>query len=156
MYYVYALVDPILKVPFYFGYGSKRRMEQHLKGYDNNNIEKYNYIQRLREIGIEPTTHKIVETEDKYEAQEFERFFIKEGAKIGLPLVNRMGIKRWSRRTNSFIKTTDISAEELKHQYITLNKTGVETAKHFNVTPQILAALTRKYGLFKYRRRAPK
>ena len=43
-YYVYVLVDPINRIPFYVGKGKGNRMYQHLKG-DKGNKKKVRYIE---------------------------------------------------------------------------------------------------------------
>jgi hypothetical protein len=60
-HYVYALIDPINKVPFYIGKGKGDRCNAHLKGYANYNEEKLNYIHNIRELGFEPIVYKINE-----------------------------------------------------------------------------------------------
>jgi len=60
-YYVYALIDPINKTPFYIGKGKGDRCNAHLKGYANYNEKKLNYIDNIRKLGFEPIVYKIVE-----------------------------------------------------------------------------------------------
>ena len=60
-HYVYALIDPINKVPFYIGKGKGDRCYAHLKGYANYNQNKLNYIDNIKKLGFEPKVYKIVE-----------------------------------------------------------------------------------------------
>ena len=75
-HYVYALVDPINKIPFYIGKGKKDRCYAHLKGYANYNEEKLNYIKNIRNFGFEPVVYKIIENLSNKDSLEYEDYFI--------------------------------------------------------------------------------
>ena len=60
-HYVYALIDPINKVPFYIGKGKGDRCYAHFKGYANYNQNKLNYINNIKKLGFEPKVYKIIE-----------------------------------------------------------------------------------------------
>lgn len=90
MYYVYALVDPINKVPFYIGKGCKDRMNVHLKTACKYNNDKQKYIDNIRMIGLEPLAFKVVENLDETTAYDVEEYYI-ETYKTQWPLTNKYG-----------------------------------------------------------------
>jgi hypothetical protein len=75
-HYVYALVDPINRIPFYIGKGKKDRCYSHLKGCANYNEEKLNYIKNIRLLGFEPVVYKIIENLSNKHSLEYEDYFI--------------------------------------------------------------------------------
>jgi hypothetical protein len=66
-FYVYALVDPINKLPF-----------THLKGHANYNENKLKTISLIRSLGFEPQAKIILNNLTEKEALECEMFYIKE------------------------------------------------------------------------------
>ena len=78
IFYVYALVDPINRLPFYIGKGKKNRMFVHLKSYDKNNAKKHKIINLIRNLGHEPVALKIMDNLSEEEALNTEMFYIKE------------------------------------------------------------------------------
>jgi len=75
-YYVYVLVDPINRIPFYVGKGKGNRMYQHLKG-DKGNKKKVRYIENIRRLGLEPYAVKVQDNLTEYDAYSLERIGIK-------------------------------------------------------------------------------
>jgi len=75
-YYVYVLVDPINRIPFYVGKGKGNRMYQHLKG-DVGNKKKVQYIKNIRELGFEPYAMKVKDNLTESDAYSLERTGIK-------------------------------------------------------------------------------
>ena len=75
-YYVYVLVDPINRIPFYVGKGKGNRMYQHLKG-DKRNKKKVRYIDNIRMLGFEPFAVKVMDNLTEYDAYSLERIGIK-------------------------------------------------------------------------------
>jgi len=75
-YYVYVLVDPINRIPFYVGKGKGNRMYQHLKG-DKGNKKKVRYIENIRMLGFEPYAMKVQDNLTESEAYSLERIGIK-------------------------------------------------------------------------------
>jgi hypothetical protein len=84
---VYALVDPINKLPFYTGKGKGDRMYTHLKGRANYNLNKLKTIDLIRKLNHEPLALKIIDNLSEVESLEYEMFYIKS-FKESLKLTN--------------------------------------------------------------------
>ena len=93
-FFVYALVDPINKVPFYIGKGCDDRPYHHLrKNSKELNISKVNYIKNIRLLGLEPTVHYISINLTERDAYNLELVCIKHSKNIGLPITNKTGLR---------------------------------------------------------------
>jgi len=61
MYYVYALIDPINKIPFYIGKGKGGRAWVHFQKAHKDNKDKLNIIKYIKLLGWEPQVYIIQE-----------------------------------------------------------------------------------------------
>ena len=93
-FYVYALIDPINRLPFYIGKGCAKRAWEHIIGRDTCNANKVKYISNIRLLGFEPEVKFIKENMFEKEAYDFETFCIKLSKKLELPVTNKTGIKQ--------------------------------------------------------------
>lgn len=108
-YYVYALVDPINKVPFYIGKGKNKRAWDHVRGYDKANSKKVRYIANIRSLGCEPEIHIIKNNLTNEQAREFETSCIRFGRTIRQPLTNcrlEEGTHDWSEESRKKLSAT--------------------------------------------------
>lgn len=85
VYYVYHLVNPITRVPFYVGKGTRYRCKQHLVDTPETarNKRLNGHIRKLRESGIEPIIIKIKENMMERDAYELEESEIRKYGRIG-------------------------------------------------------------------------
>lgn len=89
-HYVYQLLDPNSKQPFYIGKGSKDRAWLHSKFKDGNqNIHKDRYIKKLYRQGLEPIVDIIKYFDDEQAAYEYEEQLTES---IGLDKLTNMVI----------------------------------------------------------------
>lgn len=93
-FYVYALIDPINRLPFYIGKGCAKRAWEHIIGRDVCNVDKVKRISDIRFLGFEPEVKFIKENMFEKEAYDFETFCIKLSKKLALPVTNKTGIKQ--------------------------------------------------------------
>jgi hypothetical protein len=75
-YYVYVLVDPINRIPFYIGKGRSDRCYRHLKGQAEYNDDKLKTISNIRMLGFEPVVYKIYEGLDNKSSLRIESLLI--------------------------------------------------------------------------------
>jgi hypothetical protein len=94
MYYIYALFDPIKRVPFYIGKGKGNRAYSHLNNRDKCNQRKIARIAEIRSSGVEPEVHFIAEEiEDEKIAYAIEYAMIQQAKPFfNIELTNRVGI----------------------------------------------------------------
>ncbi len=108
-HYVYALIDPINKVPFYIGKGKNKRAWDHIRGYDTRNIKKVSYIKNIRMLGFEPEIHIIKSNMTNEASRKYESICIQTGFILGLPLTNiklNEGTHSWSKESRQKLSNT--------------------------------------------------
>lgn len=88
-HFVYALVDPIKKQPFYIGKGSRDRPWNHLR-YKGSNEDTQSYIVALRMLGLEPGVYYIETGLIAEEAYVDEALFIRFARQRGCHLTNKI------------------------------------------------------------------
>ena len=74
--YVYALIDPINKQPFYVGKGKNKRAWAHFQPKHKVNKKKLDYINNIKNLGFKPLVYKIFENLTSKEALEIEKRLI--------------------------------------------------------------------------------
>jgi hypothetical protein len=85
-YYVYTFKRPDINKYFYVGYGIGKR--RYFKT-THRSKEVIQIVNDLREKGLQPTTHIIVNNLSKTDAKEMEYYLIRKLLKEGHPLVNK-------------------------------------------------------------------
>jgi hypothetical protein len=93
-FYVYSLIDPINRLPFYIGKGCGKRAMMHLKGKDKHNLTKNRYIANIRSLGFEPTLKFFKKGLNESEAFNIETNLIKYVAMRYQYLTNRVGVPK--------------------------------------------------------------
>lgn len=76
-FYVYALIDPINRIPFYVGKGCGHRAYKHLTEADTNNVLKVKYVKNIRSLGFEPEVKFLATDLNESVAYNLESNFIK-------------------------------------------------------------------------------
>lgn len=153
-YYVYTLVDPILKVPFYIGKGKGDRAYSHLKGWDKNNKAKVAYIERLREQGVEPYVSFIETGISEWEALYSEQLYIDLAIKeYNLPITNNTPRYRKPHRRpdvaerNRKLKSVIIDKDRLTDLYLHEGMGYGRIAKVLGVSKSLVRTQIEKLGL---------
>jgi hypothetical protein len=94
-YYVYAIVDPINRVPIYIGKGSGDRAHSHLRvRAKHHNRELAKYIELLRALETEPEVGFIAEGLEEKDAWSIEYECILLAESRGMQLTNIVGVPR--------------------------------------------------------------
>jgi len=81
-YYVYALIDPINRQPFYIGKGKNKRAWVHFEPGQKCNKTKLNYIKNIKNLGFEPLVYKIYENLSNKKALKIEKELIGRWKKV--------------------------------------------------------------------------
>lgn len=153
-YYVYSLIDPVLKQPFYFGKGSGNRAYAHLKGHDKFNQRKLNRIALIRECGYEPIVYKLATDLDEAAAYTLETLYIDLSKKTNWFVTNVTGIKKPPSRKGSTMsaearqkigdasrgKTRPPFTEEWKHN-LSLAHKGKPSPRKIHISKETLENL---------------
>lgn len=85
IYYVYKLIDPTTKIPFYVGKGKDNRAYSHLKkNSKTNNPRKDKKIQEIYNQGLEPIVEIFFKTENEKDAYKVEESTIISLGRIGI------------------------------------------------------------------------
>jgi hypothetical protein len=91
-FYVYALIDPVNRIPFYIGKGQGDRAYHHLRPAEKWNQRKLVYIKSIRGLGFEPGVKFIIKGITEKDAYDIEISCIQLASKIGISLTNSVGI----------------------------------------------------------------
>ena len=170
IYFVYGLIDPINKIPFYIGKGKGNRPLKHLNGQDTINKDKVNYIKNIRMLGEEPYITYVMKNLEEQEAYDYEEWCINECLVYNPHLTNKIlnGNKPPSRKgcktseeTKAKISAankgkpckykTHIPKEDLFELYFKQNRTIKYISAKYNVSTTIINIRLRQFG---FRKRA--
>ena len=138
-YFVYALVDPINRLPFYIGKGCGNRPYHHLKKNRKElNIDKVKYIDNIRVLGHEPEVHYVATNLFEESAYSLELTCIKHGKAMGLPLTNKIGLRAPPRRKGA------VMSEQAKQKIAAYQKGRPKAPVSDETKSKLSAALTGK------------
>ena len=117
-YYVYLLINPENKKPFYVGKGKRNRIKRHFNNYTSVNRNKSEIIDKLKDNGynFDQCSKKLVKNLENGQALELEKFLIKE-----------IGINNLTNITSGGTKTPDLKGTN--HPSTKLSKKQVEKIK---------------------------
>lgn len=123
-FYVYALIDPINRIPFYVGKGCGHRAYKHLTGADTNNILKVKYVKNIRSLGFEPEVKFLATDLNESVAYNLESNFIKFIANRFLYFTNKIGVSKdaYCKINMNFNNTVLLKSRKSTRVYTPLSK----------------------------------
>lgn len=139
MFYVYALVDPFNKLPFYIGKGSGKRHQDHMKEKFNPKSLKSRFVHNIRAAGKEPQVSIMMYTECEDTAFEYEYDLIQYCKLLQIPLTNIVGYLR-----NNHATGRKWPAERIARRSETVRRTGCQRGKIISAEQRIQMSLANK------------
>jgi len=146
MYYIYVLMCPINKQPFYVGKGKGSRAQQHLNaGITANkwNERKRKHIEGLRLLGYEPLPMILLETEDENYAFEVEHFLLNYG------FVGLTNIRRCKDRPGGRSGKVEVDVDRVRQLYVSENKTKDQVCEILGIGKATINRVLDENGIVK-------